>query len=130
MIVLDASIVVELLTNGALADSIRRELAGRSDSFIVPHLLDVEVVSAVRSLAAGHRIDSHRTEQLLVGLATLPAERYAHTPLLGRMWELRHNFTAYDAAYIALAEATNSVLYTSDEKLSKGHRARVVLFTR
>ena len=51
-------------------------------------------------------------------------------PLLGRIWELRHNFTAYDAAYIALAEATGSVLYTSDEKLSKGHRARVVLFTR
>jgi len=59
----------------------------------------------------------------------LPAERFPHTPLLERMWELRHNFTAYDAAYIALAEATNSVLYTSDEKLSKGHRARVALFT-
>jgi len=47
-----------------------------------------------------------------------------------RIWELRHNFTAYDAAYIALAEETNSVLYTSDEKLAKGHRARVELFTR
>jgi predicted nucleic acid-binding protein len=129
MIVLDASVVVELLTNGALADSLRRDLAERGGSFIVPHLLDVEVVSAVRSLVAGQRIDSHRSEQLLTALATLPAERYAHTPLLGRMWELRHNFTAYDAAYIALAEATNSVLYTSDEKLCKGHRARVVLFT-
>jgi predicted nucleic acid-binding protein len=48
---------------------------------------------------------------------------------LGRIWELRHNFTAYDAAYIALAEATDSVLYTSDGKMCKGHRARVVLFT-
>ena len=48
--------------------------------------------------------------------------------LLGRIWELRHNFTAYAAAYIALAEATNSVLYTSDERLCKGHRARVALF--
>jgi predicted nucleic acid-binding protein len=66
----------------------------------------------------------------LDGLAALPAERYAHTPLLGRVWELRHNFTAYDATYIALAEATGSVLYTCDEKLSRGHRARVVLFTR
>jgi predicted nucleic acid-binding protein len=45
------------------------------------------------------------------------------------VWELKHNFTAYDATYIALAEATNSILYTSDEKLCKGHRARVVLFT-
>lgn len=130
MIVLDASVVVELLTNGPLADSLRRDLARQDNSFIVPHLLDVEVVSALKRLTAGQRIDSHRSEQLLMGLALLPAERYPHTPLLGRMWELRHNFTACDAAYIALAEATNSALYTSDAKLCKGHRARVVLFTR
>jgi predicted nucleic acid-binding protein len=129
VIVLDASVVVELLTNGGLADSIRRDLAGNSDSLIVPHLLDVEVPSALRNLLAGQRTDSHRTEQLLTELTTLPAERCAHTPLLSRIWELRHNFTCYDAAYIALAEATGSVLYTSDVKLSKGHRARVKLFT-
>jgi len=128
VIVLDASVVVELLTNGRLADSLRRDLAGRTDSFIVPHLLDVEVASAFRKLAAGQRIDSHRTEQLLTGLAALPAERYAHTPLLTRIWELRHNFTCYDAAYIALAEVTDSVLYTTDGKLSKGHGARVMVF--
>lgn len=129
MIVLDASVVVELLINGRLAEAIRSDLAGRRESFLVPHLLDVEVVSALRSLAAGQRIDSHKSEQLLTSLATLPAERYPHAPLLMRIWELRHNFTAYDAAYIALAEATDSVLYTSDEKLSKGHRARVRVFT-
>ncbi len=78
---------------------------------------------------AGRRIDLHLSQELLAGLAALPAERYSHVPLLGRMWELRHNFTAYDATYIALAEATDSVLYTSDEKLSKGHHARVALFT-
>ena len=88
----------------------------------------MEVASALRKLVAGQRVDFHRCEQLLVGLATLPAERYAHTPLLSRMWELRRNFTPYDAAYIALAEATNSVLYTSDAKLSKRHRAGVMLF--
>jgi predicted nucleic acid-binding protein len=128
MIVLDASVVVELLTNGPLANSLRRDLAGRSGPFIVPHLLDVEVVSALRDLSAGRRIDSYRSEQFLTELAALSAERYAHTPLVGRIWELRHNFTAYDAAYIALAEATNSVLYTCDAKLCQGHRARVVLF--
>ena len=129
MIVLDASVVVELLTNGSLADSIRNELAGRDESCLVPHLIDVEVMSALRRLAAGRRIDSHRSAQFLAGLAALPAERYSHTPLIGRIWELRHNFTAYDAAYIALAEATDSVLYTCDEKLSTGHGAQVVLFT-
>ena len=128
MIVLDASVVVELLTNGILADSIRKELAGRDDSFIVPHLIDVEAMSALRRLAAGRRIDFHRSEQFLAGLAALPAERYAHTPLTGRIWELRHRFTAYDATYIALAEATGSVLYTCDAKLRGGHRARIRLF--
>lgn len=130
MIVLDASVVVELLTNGPLAESIRSELAGRDESFIVPHLLDVEVLSATRRLLAGLDVDAHRSRQLLAGLAALPAERFSHTPLISRIWELRHNFTAYVATYIALAEATNSVLYTCDEKLKRGHRARVVLFTR
>jgi predicted nucleic acid-binding protein len=130
MIVLDASVVVELLTNGVLADSIRSDLYGRDESFVVPHLIDVEAVSAFRRLAAGRRIGAHRSEQFFAGLAALPAERYSHTPLIGRMWELRHNFTACDAAYIALAEAMNATLYTADEKLCKGHRARVKLFAR
>lgn len=129
MIVLDASVVVELLTNGPLADSLRRDLADNNDTFIAPHLLDIEVVSALRKLLAGQRIDWHRSEQLLTALRALPAERFPHTPLLRRIWELRYNFTAYDAAYIALAEETDSVLYTCDEKLCRGHRARVVLFT-
>jgi predicted nucleic acid-binding protein len=120
--------LVELLTNGPLANLIGRDLAGPSEPFIVPHLLDVEVVSALRGLIAGRRSDAHRSEQVLAGLAALPAQRYAHTPLVGRIWELRHNFTAYDAVYIALAEATNSVLYTCDAKLCQGHRAQVVLF--
>lgn len=129
MIVLDASVVVELLTNGIVADSIRTELAARDESLIVPHLIDVEVMSAIRRLAKGRRIDPHRSREFLAGLAALSAERYSHTPLIGRIWELRHNFTACDATYIALTEATDSVLYTCDEKLRRGHRARVVLFT-
>ena len=102
MIVLDASVLVELLTNGALADSLRHDPAASSDSFIVPHLLDVEVASALRRLVAGQRIDSHRSEEILAGLRALPAGRCSHISLLARIWDLRHNFTAYDAAYIAL----------------------------
>lgn len=128
MIVLDASVVIELLTNGTLADSLRRELAGSNETFAAPHLLDIEVTSALRGLLAAQRVDQHDSLELLRGLTMLPAERYSHAPLLARVWELRHNFTAYDAAYIALAEALNAVLYTCDKKLSKGHRARVVLF--
>ena|GEM_PF-4057596 len=73
----------------------------------------MEAAGALRRLVAGQRIDSYRCQEILAGLRALPAE----------------NFTAYEAAYIALAVATNSVLYTSDEKLRKGHRARVALFT-
>jgi len=130
VIVLDASLVVELLTNGPLAEVMRDELARRGEPVIAPHLLDVEVVGALRRLAAGGFIDSHRIGLMLADLADLPAERYPHTPLLERIWELRRNFTAYDAAYIALAEETAASLYTSDSKLLKGHRAKVVLFGR
>jgi predicted nucleic acid-binding protein len=119
-----------LLTRGSLASALAQDLAGRNESFAVPHLMDVEVMSALRKMVAGRHVDSHRCEQVLTGLATLPAERYAHTPLIDRIWELRHNFTAYDAAYITLAEMTDSVLYTSDEKLARGHRAQVKLFAR
>jgi predicted nucleic acid-binding protein len=80
-------------------------------------------------LVAGQWLDPHRSQQLLDDLAELPAQRFPHTSLLGRMWELRHHFTAYDAAYITLAEATDSVLYTTDAKLAKGHRAHVELFS-
>ncbi len=128
MIVLDASAVVELLLNSERAQTIRAKLFESAESLIVPHLIDVEVMSAMRRLTTGERHDAHRTSQFLAALAALPAERYSHAPLLGRIWELRHNFTAYDATYIALAEATGAALYTCDEKLQKGHRARVVLF--
>jgi predicted nucleic acid-binding protein len=128
MIVLDASAVVELLINGPRAGAIRTALAASDDTFLVPHLLDIEVLSALRSLTAGGRLDPHRLTQFLDALTALPAERYPHLPLAPRIWELRHNFTAYDAAYIALAEATNATLFTCDEKLRKGHRAHVHIF--
>jgi len=128
VIVLDASVVVELLINGELADGLRRDMEQRVDAFIVPHLLDIEVASALRRMTTARRIDSYYMDQLLGELAALPAERCAYVPMLPRIWELRHNFTCYDAAYVALAEMTDSVLYTCDAKLKKGHRARVKVF--
>jgi predicted nucleic acid-binding protein len=128
MIVLDASVVVELLLNGERAEAIREQLAVSETSFLAPHLLDIEVLSAVRRLTVGERLDGHRSGQILAALASLPVERYSHAPLVERIWELRHNFTAYAAAYIALAEQTGAVLYTCDGKLRSGHRARVMVF--
>jgi predicted nucleic acid-binding protein len=125
VIVFDASAVTELLVKSPVGLDLREDLAAREDTVIVPHLLDLEVVSALRRMAAGGRIESSRTDQLLWELSMFPAERYPHTPLLGRIWELRYNFTAYDAVYIALAEATGGALYTTDEKLCRGHKAKV-----
>ena len=130
MIVLDASVVVELLMNSSLGAMLKRQIQAQDDAFAVPHLLDVDVASALRTLAAAGRIGTHESAQFLRALTELPAERYSHAPLLRRAWQLRHRFTANDAMYVALAEATDSVLYTCDAKLCKGHNARVVLFPR
>lgn len=127
MIVLDASLVVELLTGGPQAGVIRHELARCDDPWIVPHLLDIEVASAIRGLTAGRRIEAERASRVIEELRALPAARCPHAPLLGRIWELRQRFTAYDAAYIALAEQTGATLYTCDAKLARGHTARVVV---
>ncbi len=127
MIVLDASVIVELLVKTRIGESLLDLSELRNQEWIAPHVLDLEVANALRNLTAGRKLDAYTTQLLISDLALLPVERYAHTSFLGRIWELRHNFTAYDAVYIALAEETDSVLYTSDEKLRKGHRARVVV---
>lgn len=128
MIVLDASIVVELVTKSEAAESLRARLGLDNEHVIVPYLLDIEVMSALRKLAAAGRIDARDSDKYLEIFTRLPMERYPHDSLLGRIWELRHNFTAYDAVYIALSEMTGATLYTNDAKLRKGHRAQVVYF--
>lgn len=129
MIVLDASAAVELLTNGPLAARLRFELENHGEPVIVPHLLDIEAASAIRNLLSGQRIDPHRSEQMLRDLEDLPAVRCAQTPLLDRVWQLRQNFTPYDAVYVALAEEADALLLTTNSKLSKGHRAQVLVIS-
>ena len=127
MIVLDASLVVELLvSDGATITAFRQSLIESAEEFAVPHLLDIEVLSALRKLNLRGRVDSGSMPGYLKALASIAATRYPHEPLLSRIWELRHTFTAYDASYIALAEATGATLYTLDAKLRTGHRANVV----
>lgn len=122
---MDASVVVELLLNGSQAERVQLELIGASGRFAAPELLDVEVLSALRRMLKLKLVDRLRSARLLDRLGMLPVDRYSHVPLVGRIWELRENFTSYDAAYIALAEALGATLLTCDGKLSKGHRAKV-----
>ncbi len=118
MIVVDASVVVTALADdGADGDQVRERL--RAERLVAPHLLDLEVLSAWRRLAAAGGLDDRRVVLALADLGALRVERVAHGALLGRCWELRSNLTVYDAAYVALAEALDVSLLTADRRLAE-----------
>lgn len=128
MIVLDASAMVEALIGREVADEL---LAALSGDVHAPHLLDVEVLSVLRGLLLGGRLDPAVTEEVRRDHFAFAINRYEVAPLADRIWQLRHQYTSYDAAYIALAEALEAPLYTCDAKLdSGGHHAKVHLLHR
>ena len=129
MIVLDASAAVELLLATANGDRVVERIADPAASIHVPHLLSVEVAQVLRRLVAAGTVSRARAAGALDDLADLDAERYPHEPFLPRMFALRDNLTAYDAAYVALAEVLAAPLMTFDGRLAgaPGHRATVQL---
>lgn len=129
MIVVDASAVLETLLRTPNAEAVERRIFDPSETLHVPHLLDVEVAQVLRRYAANGEIDGERGRGALADLVDFPLNRYRHEFLLPRVWDLRHNLTAYDAVYIALAEALDAPLITCDRRLATapGHRARVEL---
>ena len=123
MIVVDAStVVLALADDGPAGDAARVRLAG--ERLVAPELLDVEVVSAWRRHAAAGFLDERRAEMARTDLRELPVERVSHRPLMERCWELRANVTAYDAVYVALAEAIGAPLITADRKLANAAGVR------
>lgn len=128
MIVVDASALIEVLLRTAAAPAIEQRLFAGGQTLHAPHLLDAEVAQVLRRYAARGELDSARGAEALSDLYDFPLRRYPHDFLLPRVWELRHNLTAYDAIYIALAEALDAPLLTRDEHLAAaGHRADVQL---
>lgn len=123
MIVLDASVVVDLLGDTSDARLIAARLAGES-LLTAPHLLDIEVLSAIRSQRAAGALSDKRAEQCIVAFRHMPITRQGHLPLLERIWTLRHRFTAYDACYLALTETLDATLLTRDRKLSTANLGR------
>lgn len=129
MIVVDASTVVDLLLRAAAAPHLADRLLRRGVSLHAPHLLVVEVAQAVRRYALSGEISARRGGEAVADLLDLPVHRHPHDILLPRIWELRRSVAAYDAAYVALAEALDAPLLTRDGKLARshGHRARIEL---
>lgn len=127
MIVVDASALLEVLLNTSAGSGIAGRLFADGETLHAPHLLDLEIAQVLRRYARVGGLDATRGSQALDDLADLPLARYPHEPFLARIWELRDNLTAYDAAYVALAEALGAPLVTRDAALAapRVHRARV-----
>lgn len=129
MIVLDASAVLELLLATPAGRAVARRISPASETLHAPHLVDLEVAQVLRRYVRAGQLPVERASQALRVFSDLDLNRYSHEVLLARIWELRANATAYDAAYLALAEVLEAPLLTADRSLATipGVRARVEL---
>ena len=130
MLVIDASAATELLLARPAAEAVAGHVSERGLDLHAPHLIDVEVASAVRRLVASGDARPERGEEAIADLLDLPVARYPHNILLPRIWELRENFSAYAAAYVALAEALSDEgvpLLTADARLARAVRAHTAI---
>jgi predicted nucleic acid-binding protein len=126
VIVADASAVLEFLLGGQRARLVERHFGEWAVQ--VPALLDAEVAQVLRRMVGQEVVPEPRARASLEILIDMPLHRHLITPLIPRIWGLRKNLTAYDATYIALAEALDCPLLTFDQKLGRtpGHNAKVV----
>ena len=129
MIVIDASAVLEVLLRSQAGVEIEKRIFSPRENLFAPHLLDLEVLQVLRRYYAFGEIDSERGKEAIEDLKDLPIHRYRHDIFSHRIWELRHNMTAYDAAYVALAETLPATLLTRDAHLASaaGHEAVIEL---
>ncbi|HEX9786299.1 MAG TPA: type II toxin-antitoxin system VapC family toxin [Opitutaceae bacterium] len=117
MIVLDASAAVELLLNTGAGKRIAARVE-TGDNIHSPHLVDIEITQTLRRLAARSEIPHERAVIALAHWSDLEVQRYPHLPFLDRIWALKDNFSAHDAAYVALAEILQVPLITADQRLA------------
>ena len=127
---LDASAAVDWLLQTPVGQRIEKRIYSRNESLHAPHLLDLEVAQVLRRLARGGTVPARRAEEAVRDLLDLRITRYPHFVLLPAIWQHRHNFSAYDAAYVVLAEKLGAPLITRDGRLASasGHTAIVELF--
>jgi predicted nucleic acid-binding protein len=125
VIVVDASALLELLLKSPAAAAVAQHLFAPRQTLHAPHLLDVEVAHGIRRLTILQHLGADRALLAISDLAAFPLRRYPHDVLLSRIWQLKDNFTAYDAAYVALAEALDASLLTRDQKLASSAQRHV-----
>jgi predicted nucleic acid-binding protein len=127
VIVVDASALLEVLLRTPRGQAIEARFFDGSESLHSPHLLDVEVAQVIRRFAMTGEIDAARAQAALDDFLDLPILRHSHSLLLRRVWALRTNFTAYDAAYVALAETLEATFLTHDRRLATAARRYVTV---
>jgi predicted nucleic acid-binding protein len=130
MIVLDASAAIDWLLQTPAGQRIEQRIYSRQETLHSVHLLDVEFAQVLRRLVRQGTLTAGRAEEAIVDLAALRITRYAPVLLLQRIWRLRQNLSAYDAAYVALAERLQASLITRDQRIAAapGHSASVEIF--
>jgi predicted nucleic acid-binding protein len=128
VLVVDTSAVIGALVGRPPSGEVIERLATDSD-LSAPHLLDVEFLHALRRLALGGQLSEDRAADARGDFADLAITRYEHTVVTDRIWQLRHGLTAYDAAFVALAELLDAPLVTCDARLARapGHHATIEL---
>ncbi len=119
MIVIDASAIFEVLINSPSGRRIAHRIADPKLSLHAPHLLDIEVTQVLRGYVLKRLIAEDRARQILEDFSQLDIHRYEHRHLLRQVWRFRHRVTAYDAAYVVLAEVLDAPVLTMDRRLAK-----------
>jgi predicted nucleic acid-binding protein len=130
MIVLDASAAVDWMLQTPSGLRIGRRIYARSETLHTVHLLDVEFAHVLRRLVREKTLTARRAEEAIEDLSAVRLTRYAPVRLLKRIWRLRQNLSACDAAYVALAEELRAPLLTRDRRIAAapGHSAAVEVF--
>lgn len=118
MLVVDATCLFEAVAATPDAEVVRGRLRADPDQ-AAPHLVDAEVLGVIRRHRLSGDLDETAAAQAVADLRDWPGERFGHRVLLARAWELRHEVRSWDAFYVALAEALDAVLLTSDRRLAR-----------
>jgi predicted nucleic acid-binding protein len=122
LIVLDASAAIDWLLQTTAGREIEKRIFSRGESLHAPHLLDLEVVQAMRRMVRESKVSAQRAHQMIGDFLDLRVTRYPHELFVPHIWRLRNNFSAYDAAYVSLTEELQATLITRDARLASASR--------